>query len=317
MLFDVVTITTGLALVVLAVLFLRHRGILNEQHSVLVETLLIQIVLPADTLFDLSQATLKSTHVTMILTLLTACLLNLGIGYGLGRLLRLRRPEIGALMLSLGFAETALIAVPVLKTLYPAQIEMHADVIVASEIGMVLPTLILGPIIAQLFGEGRGSARPARLILEAVRDYVRSPLCMALLLGLFIAATRLTFGPILSEISDRMLEAASSGLTLLALVFIGLILKPGSWRRYWPALLIVIVMQQITDPILTAGVANVFKLKPMEKEVLEILSLTPAALLAPAFAARHKCAPEMSAALTCASMASALVLFPAIYLVLH
>jgi predicted permease len=311
--FEVVTITTGLALVVLAVLFLRRRGVLNASHSELVETLLIQIVLPADIIFDLSQATLRSAHLKMILTLATTGLINLLLGYLLGRLLRLQRPQVGALMLSVGFAETALIAVPVLKALYPGQTAMHADVIVCSEIGVVLPTLILGPIIAQVFGERAASRKPAYLILSALRDYVRSPLCIALIIGLVISATNIHTGSVLSQISDRMLEATSSGLTFLSLVFIGLILKPAGWRRFWPALLIVVCMQQIADPLLINGVSRLFTLQPAEIEVMRILSLTPAALVAPAFAARHKCAPELSASLTCASVASVLILFPLMY----
>ena len=152
MVFYVVTSSVGLALVVLAVLVLRRYGLVKPDDATVINNLLIYLVFPAHILHRVMYADLGWEQVRMVVTLLTLCFVDLALAYAVGRLLRRSRPEIGALMLTTGFAATAVIAAPVLFLLYPNDIERHADLIIVSEFGMSLPTLLLAPVIAQLFG---------------------------------------------------------------------------------------------------------------------------------------------------------------------
>jgi hypothetical protein len=253
----------------------------------------------------------------MILTLLLVCLLNLALAYLVGKALRLRRPEIGALMLAAGFAETALIGLPMIKILFPENPAMIADAIVASEFGMVVPTLVLGPLIARIFGEAENTSAPGKLLGITLKEYVTSPIFIAVVIGMFVTATDMQIGEFFGDILHRTLYAATSGLTLLPLVLIGLILKPIAIRQAVPILIVALMMQTIVEPLVVTVLSREFALTVSEVDVMEILSMTPAALVAPVFALRYRCAPNLAAAITFGSMAAMIVMFPLMYYVLN
>lgn len=313
MLFYVVTTVIGLTLVMLVVLFLRYRGILKSEDSRVVNNLLIYIVLPADVIYQLMRAPLHWDEAKMVATLVAISLVDLALAYGVGRLLRRSPAEIGALMLATGFAATGIVGWPVLYMLYPNNYAMHADLIVVSELGMSLPTLILAPIIAQVFGEVAERRKVHHITRDAVKEYTRSPIFYALVFGSILAVIDFQFGDFVGDIVNRALEAASNGGDFLPLVLLALMLKQGSLRGAWPLVVAAVVLQTIFDPILTSFLATAFQLSPDETEVMMILTMTPAAIVPIAFAERYNCAPNLTAGISFVSVTAMIITFPLMY----
>ena len=313
MLFYVVTTIIGLTLVVLAVVFLRHRGILKREDSKVINNLLLYLVLPADIIYQLMRAPLNWGEAKMVATLVTIAVVDLAIAYAIGRILRRRPAEIGALMLTTGFAATGFIGWPVLYMLYPNDIAMHADLIVVSELGMSLPTLILAPIIAQVFGEVLERRAVRHVARDAIQEYVRSPIFHAIVVGSVLAVLDFQLGDFVGDIFNRLLEAASNGGNFLPLALLGLMLKPGSLRGAWSLVIAAVILQGMVDPMITNVLADVIQLAPPEREVMMILTMTPAAILPLTFAERYRCAPDLAAGITFASVIAMVVTFPLMY----
>ena len=316
MLYTVLTSVLGLSLIVVVVAFLRSRGTFHEESAGFVTNLLLLLVLPANIVYELTFVKPQLAHLKMIAIMIVVSLVNLTLAYLCGRLLRLRRAEIGALMVTAGFSATAFIGLPVLKILYPDDLSMHADAIVVSELGMVVPILVLGPIIAQIFGEQEQKEKTSKLTAGSVKKYLMSPVAWALVVGLLAAFTEIHVSGFFWESLTRALLAASSGLMFLPLVLIGLILKPAYVKHGALAILAAVLIQLVVEPYLTSTMSQWLALTPKEREVLVILTMTPAALVSPAFAAKYRCAPELAAAITFASMVAVVVLFPLMYFVL-
>jgi len=313
MVFYVVTSSVGLALVVLAVLVLRRYGLVKPDDATVINNLLIYLVFPAHILHRVMYADLGWEQVRMIVTLLTLCAADLALAYMIGRLLRRPRPEIGALMLTTGFAATAVIAAPVLFLLYPNDIERHADLIIVSEFGMSLPTLLLAPIIAQLFGETTEHVPIRKLAGGAVAEYVRTPIFFALVLAIVVSLFDIHVGDVLGDIIERALQAASDGGFFLPLVLVGLMLERTSLRGTWIVVAAAVVLQTVVDPILTSTLAQLFVLSPNEIDVMMILTMTPAAVASLSFARRYNCAPELAATIVFVSILSIFLMFPLMY----
>ncbi len=313
MIFYVVTSSVGLALVVVAVLTLRRYGLVKPDDATVINNLLIYLVFPAHILHRVMYADLGWEQVRMVVTLLTLCLADLVLAYVIGRLLRRSRPEIGALMLTTGFAATAVIAAPVLFLLYPDDIERHADLIIVSEFGMSLPTLLLAPIIAQLFGETTEHVPIRKLAGGAVAEYVRTPIFFALTLAIVVSLFDIHVGDVLGDIIERALQAASDGGFFLPLVLVGLMLERTSLRETWIVVAAAVVLQTVVDPILTSTLAQLFALSPNEIDVMMILTMTPAAVASLSFARRYNCAPELAATIVFVSILSIFLMFPLMY----
>jgi predicted permease len=313
MVFYVVTSSVGLALVVLAVLVLRRYGLVKPDDATVINNLLIYLVFPAHILHRVMYADLGWEQVRMVVTLLTLCFVDLALAYAVGRLLRRSRPEIGALMLTTGFAATAVIAAPVLFLLYPNDIERHADLIIVSEFGMSLPTLLLAPVIAQLFGETTEHVPIRKLAGGAVAEYVRTPIFFALVLAIAVSLFDIHVGDVLGDIIERALQAASDGGFFLPLVLVGLMLERTSLRGTWIVVAAAVVLQTVVDPILTSTLAQLLVLSPNEIDVMMILTMTPAAVASLSFARRYNCAPELAATIVFVSILSIFLMFPLMY----
>ncbi|MCB0137456.1 MAG: AEC family transporter, partial [Caldilineaceae bacterium] len=308
-----VTSSVGLALVVLAVLVLRRYGLVKPDDATVINNLLIYLVYPAHILHRVMYADLGWEQVRMIVTLLTLCFVDLALAYLIGRMLRRSRPEIGALMLTTGFAATAVIAAPVLFLLYPNDIERHADLIIVSEFGMSLPTLLLAPIIAQLFGETTEHVPIRKLAGGAVAEYVRTPIFFALALAITFSLFDIHVGVVLGDIMERALQAASDGGFFLPLVLVGLMLERTSLRGTWIVVAAAVVLQTVVDPMLTSTLARLFVLSDNEIDVMMILTMTPAAVASLSFARRYNCAPELAATIVFVSILSIFLMFPLMY----
>lgn len=201
--------------------------------------------------------------------------------------------------------------------LYPDNIQMHADAIIASELGMIVPAFILGPIIAQIFGESEEKDKIFSLIKKSIKQYIKSPIGIALVVGILLSILNFKMDNIILNFTDRILGVISSGITLIPLILIGLILESKSFKNIFLLVCAALTLQMIIEPYMSNYLSRIFNLDPTEKEVLIILSITPSALLTPAFALKYNCSPETCSAITFVCVVSTTVLLPIGYYLLR
>jgi predicted permease len=86
-------------------------------------------------------------------------------------------------MLSSSFSSSALIGYPLVQYAFPNNPEALTDAILLSELGVGLPLFTICVVVAMYFGEGRGEPRT---FCQSLRDYVGSPIFVALVAGLLV-----------------------------------------------------------------------------------------------------------------------------------
>ncbi|NUM69942.1 MAG: AEC family transporter [Ignavibacteriaceae bacterium] len=300
----------GLSLIVVFVYILKQKGIFSSASAPFVNSLLLNIILPANILHELMRVPLGLHEFKTALLFNIEIVILLILTYGFGKLMKYEKPVIGAFMLSTAFAATALIGLPLIKLLYPENARMQADAIIASEFGMIVPAFIFGPILAQIFGESGSEEDPKTLILPAIKKYLTSPIGIALMAGLVLSWLRLPADNTVVAFTEKVLAIMSSGLSLIPLVLLGLMLEVKSVRTVLTLSAAALVSQMMIEPYIASFLSGALSLSNDERQVVIILSLTPSALLTPAFALKYNCAPGICSAITFVCVVSTVIFLP-------
>ncbi|MFA6076249.1 MAG: AEC family transporter [Negativicutes bacterium] len=303
------------AVVVLLVYVLRRYGKLERSHARPISNLVLNIVLPANILFELGRSQLRFGHLKMVIIFWIICAVNVILANYAGRLLRCTRAERGALMLVCGFSATALVGLPLIKIIFPDNPQMVSDAIVASEFGMVIPALVIGPIIASVFGENQNELSNTQLMRQSIVNYLKSPISCSIMLALVISQTGIG-GIVETVFIKKVLNIAGSGLLFLPLVLIGLSISGTISKKSVVLILVALLIQDIMQPLLAILVSKAVSLSATEEPIVKILSLTPAALVTPIFATKYNCAPWLVADVVFVSVLSILISMPLHYFLL-
>lgn len=306
----VVETVLAFASVVALCLVLKRRGIIHEADSPLFARLLTQVALPAVIFYQLSLQPVSRRQVLMILVMVvTGLVAAVAAGFA-GKLLRLDRPKIGALMLTSSFGSSALLGYPLIAFAFPGNPEAMADAILVSELGVGLPIFTLGPLIAMYFGETSG---PAGQRGRIIAGYFRSPVFIAVVLGLLVAPLRLPTDNLFLAPAYEALRMVDGALTVLACLVLALQLKLTSMKGIWPMFIVSAVIQLALQPWVASLQADAFHLTPEQKQVLTLICAMPSAVLGPVFATRYKCASDTASALVLMNILASVLVVPIVF----
>jgi predicted permease len=311
----VIETVAAFATVVALCLLLKKKGIVTEEHQSVFARLLTQAALPAVIFSKLATHPVESRQYLMVLTIIVAALVSMAASWLLGKALRLDRPHIGALMLTSSFGSSALMGYPVIQYVFPNNPQALADAVFMSEVGVGLPIFILGPLIAMRFGEGQ-EIGPSRG--KAIADYVRSPIFVAVLLG--IVASRfpgLQHVPWLDPFWEalRMIDGT---LAAVACMVLALQLKFSSVRgTFWSLLIGSASIQMVLQPWIAHVQAGWYNLSPVQTQVAILITTMPSAVLGPVFASRYNCAGTTASALVMSHILLSMVIIPISFAVLN
>lgn len=310
----VVETVLAFAFVVALCVVLKKRSIIREEDSPLFARLLTQVALPAVIFYQLSTHPVSGRQFLMILVMIVTGLVSLLAAWGMGKLLRLDRPRIGALMLTSAFGSSALLGYPLIAFAFPGNPEAMADAILVSELGVGLPIFTLGPLIAMYFGETSGPpGRRARVLV----DYFRSPVFIAVVLGLLVAPLRLPTEKLFLAPVYEALRMVDGALTVLACLILALQLKLKSMKGIWLMLIVSAFIQMALEPWVASLQAGWFHLAAEQKQVLTLISAMPSAVLGPVFATRYKCASETASALVLMNILLSVLVVPIVFSMLN
>lgn len=192
---------------------LRRGGRLPESAPATLNSFIIHISLPALTLLYIHDIRLTSAFAYVA----AMAWLHFGLGAGffwlVGRILKLPRPTIGALMLTGGLGNTSFFGLPMIETFYGH--EGLATGIIADQLGSFLTVSTLGIITAGLYSSGVPDAR------TIVRKIVLFPPFIALLLALALIPVEYPLW------ATTVLKRLGDTLAPLALVSVGFQLRLG------------------------------------------------------------------------------------------
>lgn len=300
--------------VVLLVVALRRWRILEAAHTPLFARLLTGVVLPAAIVSQLMRHPIAPRQVVLVLTMLCTGAGTMVLAWAAGVLLRLPRGQVGALMIASSFTSSALLGYPLIQFAFPGNTEAFSDAVLVSELGVGLPIFTLCPLVAMAFGQQGGQRGVWRRFLL---DYLRSPVFLAVVVGLALAALPLHWAsPALQPIATALTMVENS-LTVLACLVLGLSLRKVSLRGIVLMAAISAFLQMVVQPALASALATAFGIGGVQRQVLAVIASLPTAVLGPVFCTRYECEPELSSALVMTHLAVAVVLVPAVFALLN
>ncbi len=296
-------------IVVLLCLLLRKLSIIRTEDNQVFTKLLTQVVLPAVIFLQLSGTPIKSSQFLLVFAVFVAGVLSMLLAYIAGRMLRLSKPKIGALMLTSSFGSSALLGYPFIAFSFPNNPEAIADAVLLSELGVGLPMFLLGPAIAIYFGNRSESFN----LKKTLASYFRSPIFIAIVLGITVSFIPFDRHNNFVAPFFEAFKMINGALSILACLILSLNLKLIPLKGIIPLFIISALIQMWFQPFIAHTQANLYGLTVLQTQVLVLISSMPSAVLGPVFASRHDCAPETASALVMAHIVLSIAMIPAVF----
>ncbi|WP_028585271.1 AEC family transporter [Desulfogranum mediterraneum] len=290
---------TSLVVVYLLALYLRHRGILEEAHSLTLARIVTELCLPAVVFVNLATSTISLKSLQPALVMLGAELSCIALAWGVGTMFRLSRLEKGAVIFCAAFGSSTFLGYAIIMQLYPQSPQAMTEAVLISEVGVGYPIFILGPMLAAYFGSSGVSFREN---ISASLGFFKSPVFFALLLGLAWQPLGLPGGEnaFVKPLLD-VCHVLSQALTPLALIAVGLMFKVPNLRQCLGMLVIVVAIKLLLKPLMLSMVADCMGFERLWKDVLVLLGAMPPAVLGVVFLRRYGGDASLASALLLAT----------------
>lgn len=243
---------------------------------------------------QLSYASILTMMAFSAVTMLTVA----GLAFLAGRLLRLERAALTAVVLTSLFSNNGNYGLPLISFAFGQEALAYASIY------FVTSTLLfytLGVVIASL-----GRLRPG----EALLGLLKVPAIYAILLAVvFVRA-----GWTLPEPFERTISLAAGGAVPGMLVLLGLELQRVEWTRDLRALGIPVFLRLAVGPFIGLGMAALFGLPEAARQAGVTEAGMPSAVMTTVLAAEYKLEPSLvTAIISVGTLLSPLTLTPVLY----
>ncbi len=268
----------------LAVL-MRAKGILVEEHSLMLSRIVLDLCLPAMIFVSLASHPVRLDQIGPALVMFGVELVCIGLAWGIAVRLGFDRAQQGAIVLCSGFGSSAFLGYSVILQMFPLSPSALSEGVLISEIGVGYPIFILGPILAAHFGS---EAAGNKFRWQSTLTFFESPVFFALLAGILWGALRLPgeenflLAPLF-----QLGHVLAGALTPLVILSVGLLFRFPHPCRIIAPLAIVILLKLILQPLLAGVFAIQFGFSELWKEVLVLLAAMPSAVLGAVFLRRY------------------------------
>ncbi|MCJ2165558.1 MULTISPECIES: AEC family transporter [unclassified Pseudodesulfovibrio] len=275
----------SLVIVYMLALYLRHRNVLEEQHSLILARIVTELCLPAVVFVNLASASISPEYMRPAFVMLGAELLCIALAWGAGTAFRLSRAEKGAIVFCAAFGSSTFLGYAIIMQLYPDTPQAMTEAVLISEVGVGYPIFILGPMLAAYFGSSGVSFREN---IGASLAFFKSPVFFALLLGLAWQPLGLPGeeNGLLRPLFD-VCHVLSQALTPLAILAVGLMFKIPNLRQCLVMLTIVVAIKLLIKPFMLSYVSDLMGFEKLWKDVLVLLGAMPPAVLGVVFLRRY------------------------------
>jgi predicted permease len=235
------------------------------------------------------------------------------LAWGAGTLLKLSKPQTGALILASMFGSSAFLGYAVIKDLFVDNSHVLAEAAIISELGVGLLIFTVGVGIAIHFGKNESTWQD---MLKPVLNFFRSHIFFALITGLIAASIGLPKDNIFISSGIKFLQTIASANTLMVTMTIGIMLKFHELRKVIFIVTIACIIKLLVQPLLAGMGADLLHFSDTYRKVVVIEASMPSAALAAVFAKRYKCDGELASILVFATFISSIFTIITISLIL-
>ena len=277
-------ILVTVALYILA-LWMRRKGALKEEHSMTLARIVTDLCLPAVVFSGLATQTIRLGQMKPAALMLGLELTCIALAWLISAGLKFTRAQQGAIVFCSAFGSSTFLGYSIIMQMFPTTPQALSEAVLISEIGVGYPIFILGPILATWFGSENSSGK---LQWRDSLAFFKSPVFFALILGLAWGALHLPgqdnvwLAPLF-----HLCHVLTGALTPLAILSVGLMLKPLRLREVLLALVIVVLLKLILKPLAAGVLSTRLGFPELWKEVLVLLAAMPPAVLGAVFLRRY------------------------------
>lgn len=285
------TIQTLVVLIMLGSV-LKAFNIMPPEFAPMINRVVLTVTLPALVFRAIRSTAGKALGLESLKIPLLAVLVILGcagLGYLLANyVLHLDRRRTGVFLLAVMFGSTAFVGYPLFTTL-TNEGGLDKDAlfhhVFYSELGILVPLVTLGLVVASYYGEGR------RFVISDLLAIPRSAPFIAMLLGLLFYNDSLP--PIVGKTVDTLADSTS----FLMMFSLGLTINWRDLTTYWRANLLAGGVRLIAAPIMAFLLSRLLGMGDVMSRVAIIDSAMPAILLGLVYAAQFKLDVKFASAL--------------------
>jgi predicted permease len=248
-----------------------------------INSLIIYVTLPALTLYYIPQIEIKNELIFPALIIWIIFLLSIPFFIFLGKIFKWDKKTTGALILTGGLANTSFVGFPVLMALFGEE-GLKVGVII-DQAGSFLVLSTLGIIIASVYSSGTYSLKKIGI------DILKYPSFTAFIISLIMIAAGVPH----SEISSSILFKLGSPTIILALISVGMQLKPKVDGLLWKELTTGLIYKLIIAPavIFVLGL-YFFKSNGLTFQVSVIESAMPPMVMGSVLASQFNLNPRLA-----------------------
>jgi len=298
------------ALVLLALL-LRNRKILSSEHQTLFSRLVTDFALPALIFLNLSKQAFEIEKLLPALIMMGTIIIACSLGFAAAKILKMDRKSLGAFVLVSGWGSSSTLGYALIMQSFSNNTDAMQDALIISELGAGVPLFLLAIPFAMYFGrehtDGRG-------VLTSVMEFFRSPMFIALVLGIAFSFIKLPADNFAVKTIYSLLDIIGNSLEIFTAFAVGLMLQKIPFKQLLPAIAALFLINLIAEPLIAMGGAHLFGLPRLEDEILVIEAAMPAGAIAAVVAARYGCNGGLASALIIAMYILSLVTIPLMYL---
>jgi len=298
------TVIESITIVVILILIgtgLRGLGVLKAADGSVFAKIVTQYTLPALIFHALSRVEFEPEKLQLVLVMIVSQLVCAFLAMLISSLLKLSKPKQGALILGSTFTSSGLLGYAVVKIIYADNVEALSDAAIVSELGVATLFFTFGLLLAIHYGSVQST--PKERIREALK-FFRSPIFIALVLGLAVSFIKLPFDNIFVKGFYRILGIVSAANTLMVSLTIGVMLHFKQFTKVLPIVIIVVLLKLIVQPLLSHFQAGILNFPQLWHDIVVLEASMPTAALTAVFAKRYKCDSELTTILVFATFIS-------------
>ncbi len=272
--------------IVLIAQIMKRTRILNTEHGEVLAKLVLNITLPALIFHSLYHAKITPGYFGLVGITIATCLICLGIAWATGKVMKLSRPHMGALLLTAAFGSSGLIGYVVIAQTYPGNSEALAIAAMISEVAVAPLVFTVGVMIAMHYGDADNKKTG---VLQSAWNFARSPIFIALTAGLLCSFAGAPKPTGLMKTVFSGLDTVANANTFLAAMIVGLLLSFQNFKSAAKVAFAASVIKLIAQPIIAWLPLQIMAFPPLEQEILIIESAMPAMTLSVVFAKVYGC----------------------------
>jgi len=270
-------------------LWLKHKGIITEQHRPLFGRLVTDFALPAMIFSTLVFQTPRMDILIAVLVMVAAVMCHLGLAYLIGRFLHLKRPQMAVFMIVAAFGSSSTLGYALITQIFSDNAGAVSDAVMISELGVGVPFCLIGVMIAMYFGGNKAGSAWSNF-----RSYLVSPIFIAVISGcvasFFLAGVK---NPVWDGILS-ILHIISLSLVIFVALGIALMLKWIPLKKIAVLASATIVLTLILQPLIALYISGFCNLSVIDTDILVLETAMPSGMLAAVLADRYGCDGELA-----------------------